>query len=77
METEQGLKVLMTYSTDLFDDATITRLLKHYEVWLEALAVHPESRLLDIPLQLDGEPEAWSELAGNLPLTLAAHQFSF
>ena len=77
METEQGLKVLMTYSTDLFEDATITRLLKHYEAWLEAVVLHPESRLLDIPLQLDGEREAWSELAGNLPLTFAAHQFSF
>jgi non-ribosomal peptide synthetase component F len=77
METEQGLKVLMTYSTDLFEDATITRLLKHYKAWLEAITLNPESRLLDIPLQLESEPEPWSELAGNLPLTFASHQFSF
>jgi non-ribosomal peptide synthetase component F len=67
----------MTYSTDLFEDATITRLLAHYETWLTAVASQPEGRLLDIPLELRSRPDQRPDPTGDLPLTFAAHQFSF
>jgi len=77
IETDHRLTVLMTYSTDLFEDATITRLLTHYEAWLTAVVSQPEGRLLDIPLELDSQPARQPDPAGDLPLTFAAHQFSF
>jgi non-ribosomal peptide synthetase component F len=76
-ETAEGLTVLMTYNVDLFDDATITKLLKHYEVWLAALASHPDWRLLDIPLKLEGHTEGQDEPAADASLTFASDQFAF
>jgi amino acid adenylation domain-containing protein len=40
----------LEYSTDLFDDETITQLLGHFEILLEAVALGPERRLSSIPL---------------------------
>jgi len=76
-ETDQGLTLLMTYSSDLFEPQTISRLLKHYEAWLTAVVSDPDSRLLDIPLRLDGKAAAASESPSDLTLPFATDQFSF
>ncbi|MEN3328617.1 MAG: hypothetical protein V7638_3424, partial [Acidobacteriota bacterium] len=76
-ETVEGLTLLMTYSSDLFEPQTITRLLKHYEAWLTAVVSDPDSRLLDIPLRLDGKAAAASETPSDMTLPFATDQFSF
>ena len=76
-ETNAGLTMLMTYSSDLFEPQTITRLLKHYEAWLTAVVADPDSRLLDIPLRLDGKAATATESPSDVTLPFATDQFSF
>ncbi|MFI3157992.1 MAG: amino acid adenylation domain-containing protein [Methylococcaceae bacterium] len=49
-ETSQGIKVSLSYATDLFEAATITRLIGHFQTLLEGIVAHPEARLSDLPL---------------------------
>ena len=34
---QEGMRVLIEYSTDLFDNATIKRMLGHYQILLEGI----------------------------------------
>ncbi len=43
----------LQYSTDLFEPATIERLVQHYELLLEGIANQPERQLSQLPLLLD------------------------
>jgi amino acid adenylation domain-containing protein len=43
------------YNTDLFYDATITRMMSHYQNLLESIVINPEARLSDLPLLSDKE----------------------
>jgi amino acid adenylation domain-containing protein len=38
------------YNTDLFDDATITRMVSHYQNLLEGVVINPQVKLSDLPL---------------------------
>jgi amino acid adenylation domain-containing protein len=49
-EQEGGLKVSLEYSTDLFEAATITRMLAHLQNLLAGAVEDPELRLSDLPL---------------------------
>jgi amino acid adenylation domain-containing protein/non-ribosomal peptide synthase protein (TIGR01720 family) len=49
-ETCQGLLCLCEYSTDLFDQATIARMLGHLRVLLEEVVADPARRLSELPL---------------------------
>lgn len=49
-ETAQGLIASVEYSTDLFDSASIDRLLKDYETLLRAIASDPHRCLSDLPM---------------------------
>jgi amino acid adenylation domain-containing protein len=50
VDTGAGLSVLCGYSTDLFDESTIERMLEHYRAVLEEVTAMPGTRLLDIQL---------------------------
>jgi len=70
----------LEYSTDLFDDTTITRLLGHYQQLLTAIVENPERRILDLPLLSDAEERElvydWNEVAPNAaPEQLLHHLF--
>ena len=54
-DTEQGLHGTLEYATDLFDHATISRMLRHFQALLEGIAAHPEHRLADLPLLTQAE----------------------
>ncbi len=41
-EVPEGLRLTMEYSTDLFDAATVDRMLAHYLVLLEEIIAHPD-----------------------------------
>ncbi|HEV2707197.1 MAG TPA: amino acid adenylation domain-containing protein, partial [Pyrinomonadaceae bacterium] len=49
-ETPQGLGGVLTYQTDLFESATVERLLSHFVNLLESIADAPDSRLSDLPM---------------------------
>jgi amino acid adenylation domain-containing protein len=54
-ETEHQLKAVLEYRTDLFDEPTMARLLRHFQTLLESIVVAPERRLLDLPLLTETE----------------------
>ena len=41
-EVPEGLRLTMEYSTDLFDAATVDRMLAHYRILLEEIIAHPD-----------------------------------
>ncbi|MBV9789285.1 MAG: amino acid adenylation domain-containing protein, partial [Chloroflexi bacterium] len=49
-ETAEGLRGQVGYRTDLFDGATIDRLITHYQTLLEAIVLEPSQRIVDLPL---------------------------
>ncbi|MBW4636669.1 MAG: amino acid adenylation domain-containing protein [Gloeocapsa sp. UFS-A4-WI-NPMV-4B04] len=48
--TEPGLIASFEYNTDLFEAATITRMLGHFQNLLEGIVANPEQRLGELPL---------------------------
>jgi amino acid adenylation domain-containing protein len=49
-ETEYGLQARLAYNTDLFNAATISRMLGHFRTLLDGIAANPGARLADLPL---------------------------
>jgi surfactin family lipopeptide synthetase A len=49
-ETEQGLKGIWQYSTDLFDTDTITRINENFQTLLEAILSNPQQKVSELPL---------------------------
>ena len=54
-ESVEGLRGSLQYNTDLFDDATITRMSGHLQIVLEALVADPEQRISQLPILTDAE----------------------
>jgi amino acid adenylation domain-containing protein len=50
MDTPQGVIGLIDYSADLFDDATIDRMLDHFRVLLESIVAEPQQRIEQLQL---------------------------
>ncbi|MDZ8055345.1 MAG: non-ribosomal peptide synthetase [Aulosira sp. ZfuVER01] len=53
----ESLKGEVVYSTDLFDDITITRMLGHFQTLLESIVANSEQRLTDLPLLTANEQQ--------------------
>ncbi len=54
-ESEEGLVAALEYSADLFDAATIDRMLGHLQTLLEAIAATPDRRLSGLALLSEAE----------------------
>jgi amino acid adenylation domain-containing protein len=65
-ETEKGLAASLEYRTDLFEAATITRMLDHVQALLEAIVADPDRRLAALPLFK--ETESLRPLAAQMHL---------
>ncbi len=50
VETSEVPRGYIEYNTDLFDDATITRLADHYLTLLKGIVARPDQRIGDLPL---------------------------
>jgi amino acid adenylation domain-containing protein len=50
-----GLRGQVIYSTDLFDDTTITRMLGHFQTLLESIVANPEQHLCELPLLTESD----------------------
>jgi non-ribosomal peptide synthetase component F len=55
VETVEGLELVMEYSAELFEPATVDRMLVHYRVLLEGIVANPEQRIGAIPMLTDEE----------------------
>lgn len=64
---DTGLDLIVEYSTDLFAETTVERLLHHYETLLQAILANAEQRLHELPLVVDVERRqllhTWNETA--------------
>src|ERR671932_1006421 len=49
-ESPEGLRGQIIYSTDLFDDTTITRMLGHFQTLLEGIIANPQQCVCELPL---------------------------
>ncbi|MCI0536518.1 MAG: amino acid adenylation domain-containing protein, partial [Verrucomicrobiales bacterium] len=56
-ESRQGLKVVVEYSTDLFERATIERFLRHFEILLAGAVTSPDEHVTTLPLLTPPERE--------------------
>ncbi len=50
IEVREALFGVFKYNTDLFDEATIVRMVENFQTLLESLVINPEQRLSDLPL---------------------------
>ncbi len=65
-QASDGLQVQVTYSSDLFDSATVLRMLEHFGTLLGAMAGDPRERVADLPLMTPAERhQALAEWAGQ------------
>ena len=77
-ETEQGLKALMEYNTDLFNRDTIRRMLGHFKTLLESITNDPDSSISRLPLLTKAEQNQllleWNNTITDYPQNKCIHQ---
>lgn len=70
-EAPSGLMGNIEYSTDLFQEATITRLIGHFQTLLEAIVIHPQQKIYTLPLLMSQEREqllkTWNATTTHYP----------
>ena len=78
-ETEQGIKGLVEYSTDLFDTNTISRMVEHFLTLVEGIVASPQQRLSDLSLLIETERHQlvleWNDTQADYPTDTCIHQF--
>ncbi|MBW4563378.1 MAG: amino acid adenylation domain-containing protein [Mojavia pulchra JT2-VF2] len=73
----EGLVGYFEYNTDLFDTATIVRLVGHFQTVLEAVVANPTQKLSELPLLTEPEKQqlqAWNDTQADYPLNVCLHQ---
>ncbi|MCW5318207.1 amino acid adenylation domain-containing protein [Nostoc sp. KVJ3] len=77
-DSSEGISGFVIYSTDLFDDATITRMLGHFQILLEGIVANPEDRIAHLPLLSESELHQllveWNNTQANYPQDKCIHQ---
>ncbi|WP_231608016.1 non-ribosomal peptide synthetase [Streptacidiphilus albus] len=78
METAGGLEASLEYRTDLFESATMARLVGHFQTLLASVAGSPGARLSELEMLTAGEREQilveWNDTAGPYPDAATIHQ---
>jgi len=74
----EGFAAHFTYSTDLFDAATIVRMAGHFRKLLESIAANPDEQISKLPLLTDAERHQlvieWNNTAMEYPKDRCLHQ---
>jgi len=77
-ETDEGLEGVCEYSTDLFDEPTIFRLLGHFETLLKGVINNPNQHLSELSLLSQTERrqllEEWNTPAEHFSSELCVHE---
>ncbi len=75
---DDGLHGMIEYSTDLFADQTITRLIGHFHTLLEGLVADPDQSVFSVPLLTTAEHkqlvEEWNQTASAFPADHGIHE---
>lgn len=77
-ETSQGIRLHLHGNRDLFEEATITRMLEHFQVLLHAAVGDPDRRVSQLPLLTDQERDKllleWNRTEVDFPELACVHQ---
>ncbi len=77
VECLDSLGVVVVYSTELFEQITITRMLEHFQVLLESIVSHPEQRIANLSLLTEIERHqllgSWNETQATYLQDLCIH----
>lgn len=77
-ETKQGLSGSLEYNSDLFEEATITRMIGHFVTLLEGIVANPEEQILQLPLLTQPEQQQllveWNDTQAKYPADKCIHQ---
>ena len=78
IEQEGALHAALEYSTDLFDDATIDRMLRHFETLLEGAVEQLDTPIAELPLLTPEERQEllyeWNSSRAPLPVENCIHE---
>ncbi|MEH1870992.1 MAG: amino acid adenylation domain-containing protein [Nostoc sp.] len=78
VDSSEGISGFVVYSTDLFDDATISRMLGHFQTLLEGIVANPEQPIAQLPLlsesELDNLLVGWNNTQLDYPQDRCIHQ---
>jgi non-ribosomal peptide synthetase component F len=78
IDNSDGISGFVVYSTDLFDEATITRMLGHFQTLLEGIVANPEQRIADLALLSEAESHQltveWNNTQADYPKDQCIHQ---
>jgi amino acid adenylation domain-containing protein/non-ribosomal peptide synthase protein (TIGR01720 family) len=74
----QTLTGVFQYNNDLFDAATVQRMIKHFARLIEGIATGPDSAISELPLLMDTERRqllvGWNDTRADFDLTVCIHQ---
>ena len=77
-EEEGRLKGYFEYNIDLFETATIERMVAHFQTLLDGIAANPEQRISDLPLLSKTESHqlliGWNDTEQNYPEDKCIHE---
>jgi amino acid adenylation domain-containing protein len=77
-DSSEGISGFVIYSTDLFDEATIARMLGHFQILLEGIVNNPEHQIAQLPLlsksALDNVLVKWNDTQLDYPQDKLVHQ---
>ncbi|MGF1936825.1 MAG: non-ribosomal peptide synthetase [Nostoc sp. ChiQUE02] len=77
-DSSEGISGFVIYSADLFDDATITRMLGHFQTLLEGIVANPEQQIAQLPLLSESELHnllfEWNNTELDYPQDKCIHQ---
>ncbi|MGK7916466.1 MAG: condensation domain-containing protein, partial [Prochloraceae cyanobacterium] len=77
-ENEEGLTGWLEYKTELFDAATITRILAYFQTLLEGIVANPQQRLHELPLLTTADYQQllleWNDTQTDYPAEVCVHQ---
>ena len=77
-DTGDRFRLSFSYSTELFEEATVQRMLQHFQVLLESAASNPEQRISTLPLLSEAERHqilvSWNDTQADYPEDRCIHQ---
>jgi amino acid adenylation domain-containing protein len=78
VKSASGLDCCAEFNTDLFEAATVRRMLAHYQKLVEGITANPDQCLSDIPLLTDEERERilvdWNKTDADYPRGQCVHE---
>ncbi|OKH53429.1 non-ribosomal peptide synthetase [Calothrix sp. HK-06] len=74
----EGIRGIVVYNSDLFEDATISRMLKHFTTLLESIVAEPEERIANLPILTEAELNQilfeWNDTRSDYPSNHCIHE---